>query len=152
MTRIWNEAVSEGTHLPQSETFTEKEAAEFFREQSCTCIAADKSTGVIVGLYILYPNAEGRCSHIANSGYVVWSVMRHKGIGRQLVLHSLNQAKKSGFRILQLSSVVSTDMPARRLYASLGFKEIGLLPEGYKIDSGKYLDIVIYYRELSDIQ
>lgn len=152
MTRIWNEAVAEGIHLTQCESFTEKEAAEFFREQTCTCIASDRSTGVIVGIYILHPDAEGRRSHIANASCVVWSLMRHKGIGRQLVLHSLKQAKKSGFRILQLSSVVSTDTPARRLYTSLGFKEIGVLPEGYKTDSGKFLDIVSYYRELSDIQ
>lgn len=152
MMRIWNETVEEGASLPQLSTLTEKQAAEFFRDQTCTCIAADKSTGVVVGLYILHPNSVGRCSHIANASYVVWSVMRHKGIGRQLVTHSLRQTKKSGFRIMQFDAVVSTNTPARKLYDSLGFKEIGVLPEGFLTDSGEYLDIVLYYHDLSGIE
>lgn len=151
MTKIWNEAVLDGKALPQQEAMTEREASAFFGKQTDTYIAIDKSTGVVVGLYILHPNGIGHCSHIANASYVVWSVMRHKGIGRKLVIHSLEQTKKRGFTLLQFNAVVSTNTAAQKLYESVGFKRLGVLPGGYKSDSGQYIDTVLYYHDLSDI-
>lgn len=151
MVKIWNEAVSDGDTLPQEKLLTEKEAAGFFSSQTSTCIAADSSTGVVVGLYILHPNGTGHCGHIANASYVVWSVMRHKGIGRKLVQHSLEETKRKGFRLLQFNAVVSTNAAARRLYESMNFKQLGILPGGYKNNSGEYIDTVLYYHDLSEI-
>lgn len=151
MVKIWNEAVSDGDTLPQEKPLTEKEAAGFFSSQTSTCIAADSSTGVVVGLYILHPNGTGHCGHIANASYVVWSVMRHKGIGRKLVQHSLEETKRKGFRLLQFNAVVSTNAAARRLYESMNFKQLGILPGGYKNNSGEYIDTVLYYHDLSEI-
>lgn len=148
MLRIWNEAVLEGDFLPQRKPLTEKEATSFFQDQTCTCTASDKSTGVVVGLYILHPDSEGRCGHIAGAGYVVWSVMRHKGIGRKLVEHSLKQTKEAGFRILRFNAVVGTNIAAQKLYSSMGFKKLGVLPEGYQTDSGEYVDTILYYHDL----
>lgn len=150
MVRIWNEAVKDGGTLPQEKTLTEKEAAEFFGSQTSTCIAADKSTGVVVGLYILHPNGVGHCSHIANASYVVWSVMRHKGIGRKLVQHSLKETRKKGFRLLQFNAVVSTNTAACCLYESMNFKRLGVLPGGYCSAPGKYIDTILYYHDLSE--
>lgn len=151
MVRIWNEAVLDGGTLPQEKTLTEKEAASFFSSQTSTCIAADRATGVVVGLYILHPNGIGHCGHIANASYVVWSVMRHKGIGRKLVQHSLEETKRKGFRLLQFNAVVSTNTAARKLYESMNFKQLGVLPGGYKQDSGEYTDTILYYHDLSDL-
>lgn len=151
MVRIWNEAVQNGDTLPQQKNITEKEALSFFSEQTSTCIAADKSTGVVVGLYILHPNGIGHCKHIANASYVVWSVMRHKGIGRKLVHHSLEETKRKGFTLLQFNAVVCTNIAAQKLYESMNFKRLGVLPGGYKQDSGNLLDTILYYHDLSDL-
>lgn len=151
MMRIWNEAVLDGETLPQQNVLTEKDALTFFTSQTSTCIAIDKSTGVVVGLYILHPNGIGHCSHIANASYVVWSVMRHKGIGRKLVKHSLKETKRKGFRLLQFNAVVSTNIAAQKLYESMNFKRLGILPGGYKNDSGEYIDTILYYHDLSDL-
>ena len=151
MVKIWNEAVNDGGTLPQEKPLTEKEAASFFGSQTSTCIAADSSTGVVIGLYILHPNGTGHCRHIANASYVVWSVMRHKGIGRKLVQHSLLETKRKGFRLLQFNAVVSTNTAARKLYDSMNFRQLGILPGGYRNTSGEYIDTVLYYHDLSDL-
>lgn len=148
MTNIWNEIVEAGNAFPQQELLTKKEAEAFFQEQTCSYVAVDKKSGVVVGLYILHPNSVGRCGHISNASYAVWSVMRGRGIGRRLVMHSLEQAKAHGFRILQFNAVVRNNTAARHLYAQLGFREIGMIPEGFRTDEG-YMDIVLYYHDLN---
>ncbi len=155
MVRIWNEAVSEGDSLPQTKPLTEKSAQDFFSSQTITCTAVDKSTNVVVGLYILHPDGVGHCGHIANASYVVWSVMRHKGIGRKMVEHSLKTTRKSGFRILRFNAVVGTNLTAQKLYESMGFKKLGTLPEGFRKDSEnghEYIDTIMYYHDLSGIK
>ncbi|MGN0592816.1 MAG: GNAT family N-acetyltransferase [Ruminococcus sp.] len=152
MREIWNETVEAGNAFPQRDCLSSKEASVFFQEQTCSCVAVDQKTGVVVGLYILHPNAVGRCSHIANASYAVWSVMRSRGIGRKLVVHSLHQAKLHGFRILQFNAVVSSNAAARRLYEQMGFVKLGTIPGGFHADDDRYLDIVLYYHDLMNLE
>ena len=102
----------------------------------------------ISGLYILHPNNVGRCSHIANASYAVKSGHRGRRIGEKLVLHSLEKAKELQFRILQFNAVVVTNEPALKLYRNLGFKQLGVIPGGFRLNGNKYLDIIPHYIEL----
>ena len=142
ITAIWNEIVREGSAFPQDKELSEEEAYSFFSSQSFTAVADDE--GTIVGLYILHPNNVGRCGHIANASYAVKAEMRNRHIGRALVEHSLIKAGELGFRILQYNAVVRTNTSARKLYESLGFVPLGIIPGGFRMDDGHYEDIVPY--------
>ena len=95
-------------------------------------------------MYILHPNNVGRCGHIANASYAVTAEMRNRHIGRALAEHSLIKAGELGFRILQYNAVVRTNTSARKLYESLGFVPLGIIPGGFRMDDGHYEDIVPY--------
>lgn len=149
MTKIWNHIVKEGQYFPQENGLSIKEAAAFFTEQTFTGVAEED--GAIVGLYILHPNNIGRCGHIANASYAVAADQRGKRIGEKLVVHSLEMAKESGFRIMQFNAVVADNKGAISLYKKLGFKELGTIPGGFKMDDGTFVDIIPFYFELSSI-
>lgn len=147
MTKIWNLVVMEGKYFPQENSLSIKEAEAFFAEQTYTGVA--EVDGVIVGLYILHPNNIGRCGHIANASYAVKTDQRGKHIGENLVMHSLEMAIESGFRIMQFNAVVANNKGAISLYKKLGFKELGTIPGGFKMDDGTFVDIIPFYLELS---
>lgn len=147
MTKIWNLVVMEGKYFPQENSLSIKEAEAFFAEQTYTGVA--EVDGVIVGLYILHPNNIGRCGHIANASYAVKTDQRGKHIGENLVMHSLEMAIESKFRIMQFNAVVANNKGAISLYKKLGFKELGTIPGGFKMDDGTFVDIIPFYLELS---
>nr|WP_319219284.1 GNAT family N-acetyltransferase [uncultured Trichococcus sp.] len=149
MSEIWNHVVKEGQYFPQENGLSMKEATAFFAEQTFSGVAEED--GAIVGLYILHPNNIGRCGHIANASYAVNADQRGKHIGEKLVLHSLEMAKESGFRIMQFNAVVANNKGAIHLYKKLGFKELGTIPGGFKMDDSSFVDIVPFYLELSRI-
>ena len=147
MTKIWNHIVKEGQYFPQENGLSIKEAAAFFTEQTFTGVAEED--GAIVGLYILHPNNIGRCGHIANASYAVKADQRGKHIGENLVVHSLEMAKAAGFRIMQFNAVVANNKGAISLYKKLGFKELGTIPGGFKMDDDIFMDIIPFYLELT---
>ena len=142
---IWNEVVDDGIAFPQVEELTEQNANEFFTGQFYTGVAVDNETGEVVGLYILHPNNVGRCGHIANTSYAVKRGRRGQHIGEQLVKHSLAMAADLGFRIMQFNAVVATNVHALHIYERLGFRQLGVIPQGFLMKDGHYEDIVLLY-------
>ena len=139
---IWNEIVREGIAFPQEEELDEATGDEFFKAQSFTGLAVDTDNGEILALYILHPNNVGRCAHISNASYAVRSDVRGRHIGEIIVKDCIARAKELGFRILQFNAVVATNIHARHLYKRLGFKELGTIPEGFRMPDGSFADIV----------
>ena len=90
----------------------------------------------------------GRCGHICNASYAVASQARGKHIGAALVSDCLQQAKALGFRILQFNAVVESNRAARHLYERLGFRQLGTIPGGFRMQDGHYENICPYYRTL----
>ena len=148
MIRIWNEVVEEGIAFPQEDLLDEATGAEFFAAQTYAAVAEDEDTHMVCGLYILHPNNVGRCGHICNTSYAVGSAHRNRHIGRQLVLDSLHQAKRHGFSILQFNAVVESNLGARHLYESLGFVQLGTIPNGFRMKDRHFENICPYYHVL----
>lgn len=146
MKDIWNEVVDEGIAFPQEDELTDGNAREFFAQQTYCGVAADED-GKVYGMYILHPNNVGRCGHIANASYAVSSESRGLHIGEKLVRDCIAQAKAHGFGILQFNAVVATNIHARHLYERIGFKQLGTIPGGFRMDGGHYEDICPYYIE-----
>lgn len=147
MAAIWNEVVEEGIAFPQEETLNEQTAAEFFSAQTYCGVAEDEK-GNIAGLYILHPNNVGRCGHICNASYAVSSALRGQHIGEKLVRDCIKQAKENGFGVLQFNAVVETNIHARHLYERIGFKQLGTIPNGFRMKDGHFENICPYYIEL----
>lgn len=145
---IWNHVVEEGNAFPQVDGLTEAEADTFFQSQTYTGVVEDTESGEVVGLYILHPNNVGRCGHIANASYAVRSDIRGAHIGEKLVKDCLAQGPSFGFRILQFNAVVATNVHAIHLYERLGFQKLGVVPGGFHLDNGEYVDIILYYHLL----
>lgn len=145
MISIWNEIVNEGNAFPQEEILTMKTGLEFFKKQSYVGVACEEE---ILGLYILHPNNVGRCGHIANASYAVSARSRGKHIGEKLVLDSIEKAKQLNFVIMQFNAVVEDNLSARHLYEKLGFKQLGVIPKGFRLGDGEFANICPYYMEL----
>ena len=147
MIDIWNDIVEEGIAFPQEELLDEQTGEVFFSSQSYCGVAVDESNRVL-GLYILHPNNIGRYGHICNASYAVSSSCRGQHIGEKLVLDCIKQAKKIGFGILQFNAVVETNTHARHLYERIGFRQLGVIPHGFRMKDGHYENICPYYIEL----
>lgn len=146
MKDIWNEVVDEGVAFPQEDELTDEGAKDFFAQQTYCGVAVGED-GKVYGMYILHPNNVGRCGHIANASYAVSSESRGLHIGEKLVRDCIAQAKAHGFGILQFNAVVATNIHARHLYERIGFKQLGTIPGGFRMDDGHYEDICPYYIE-----
>lgn len=145
MRAIWNEVVRAGNAFPQiDELASDEEANEFFAAQTRCAVAVDDDDAV-VGLYILHPNNIGRCAHVANTSYAVDSAARGQGVGRALVQDSLDNLTSCGFRGLQFNAVVVSNVQAIRLYESMGFMRVGMIPGGFLNGEGIYEDMIIFY-------
>ena len=142
----WNEIVRDGVAFPQLEELDTQSGLDFFHSQSFTGVCEEN--GELLGLYILHPNNVGRCGHICNASYAVASRARGRGVGEALVLHCLKTAKELGFRIMQFNAVVSNNTTALRLYAKLGFTQLGVIPGGFLMKDGSYQDIIPHCIEL----
>lgn len=146
MIQIWNEVVEDGIAFPQEECLDETTGEEFFAAQSYTGVAVED--GKVYGLYILHPNNVGRCGHLCNASYAVSSQSRGEHIGEKLVKDCLETAKRLGFQVMQFNAVVESNIHARHLYERLGFKQLGTIPNGFRMKDGSYVAICPYYKEL----
>ena len=147
MTKIWNRVVRDGNAFPQTDELDENSAKEFFASQSY-CAVADSTDGNILGLYIFHSNNIGSCGHLANDSYAVDEDRRGLHIGEALVKDCWIQAKAVGFSVLQFNAVVASNIHARHLYERLGFVLLGTVPKVFRLDSGEYEDICLYYISL----
>ncbi len=62
--------------------------------------------------------------------------------------NSLSKAKEYRFRLMQFNAVVAENVRAQKLYESLGFVKLGVIPEGFLMKDGHYEDIILYYCKL----
>lgn len=107
-----------------------------------------ESDGAIVGTYYLRANQAGGGAHVANCGYLTAPHARGKGIARAMCLHSMEEARRRGFRAMQFNLVIATNEAAVRLWSSLGFETIGRLPGTFRHPRLGYVDALVMYRSL----
>ena len=79
--------------------------------------------GVIVGTYYMRPNEAGGGKHVCNCGYMTRGHATGRGVARQMCLHSLDHARKRGYRAMQFNFVVSTNARAVRLWQLTGLRD-----------------------------
>ncbi len=144
---IFHEIVSQGdTYVFDPHTPKEKLNEYWFSESMETFVAEDD--GEIVGTYIIKPNQMDLGSHIANCSYMVHPKHQGKGIGKLLCEHSIRYARENGYLGIQFNFVVSTNVPAVRLWQKFGFKIIGTIPKAFRHKKLGFVDVYIMFKDL----
>ena len=128
---MWKWVMDQGLYFPYDESYSreyiEHEWINLSKNQVFVAIDGNQ----VVGAYILKQNQPGHGKHIANAAYMVSSEVLGKGIGTQLCAHSIEAAKKHGYRGIQFNLVVSTNTAAIKAWLKNGFEIIGTIPEGF---------------------
>lgn len=107
-----------------------------------------EKNGTILGTYFIKANQIDLGSHIANAGYMVHPNAQGKGIGKQLCEHSLDEARKLGFKAMQFNLVVSTNEGALHLWKKIGFEIVGTIPKAFEHRELGLIDAHVMYMEL----
>ncbi|MCB9304021.1 MAG: GNAT family N-acetyltransferase [Lewinellaceae bacterium] len=145
--RMWKTVMEQDVYYPYDRTYTRQQIEAGWVNLE-NLIGVAEVEGQIAGAYIVKPNQPGHGSHVANAAYMVDTPFRSMGIGRQLCMHSLAAAKAAGYRAMQFNLVVSTNIGAIKVWESLGFERIGVVPEGFYHVGMGFVDAYIYYRFL----
>ncbi len=102
----------------------------------------------ICGTYLLKNNQPDLGSHIANGSYMVHPDFRGKGIGKLMGEHSIEEARKLGYRGMQFNIVVKTNESAVRLWKKLGFQIVGEVPDAFQHQQFGLTNAYIMYRKI----
>ena len=137
-----------GETFPHDPAITEAEAQLAWVEQSQAVMVAVDATCALVGTYYLRPNSLALGAHVANAGYVVAMHCRRQGIGSRLCQHSLQAARRLGFRAMQFNLVVSTNSAGLRCWQRNGFQIVGTLPEALRHKQLGYVDALVMIQPL----
>jgi ribosomal protein S18 acetylase RimI-like enzyme len=149
---IQNQIVAEGNSVPWEVPFTLDSLKDLYGPEDAVWLAVNDDDEVLGSVHI-HPNREGRCSHVANCGYMVRLEARGRGVGKALVAKSIEVAREMGFVAIQFNAVVSTNQTAIALYKQFGFQIIATVPGGFRLGSAdcgdlRYVDMHIMYLEL----
>jgi L-amino acid N-acyltransferase YncA len=137
-----------GETFPHDPAITEAEAQVAWVERSQAVMVAVDASGALVGTYYLRPNSLALGAHVANAGYVVAEQSRRQGIGSRLCQHSLQTARRLGFRAMQFNLVVSTNSAGIRCWQRNGFQVVGTLPGAFRHRQLGYVDALVMFQGL----
>jgi GNAT superfamily N-acetyltransferase len=107
-----------------------------------------ESGGQVIGTYFLRPNQLGGGSHVCNCGYVTAPAASGQGVATAMCSHSLDHARKRGFRAMQFNFVVSVNDRAVRLWQRFNFDIVGRLPVAFFHPVHGFVDVYVMYRKL----
>ena len=139
-----------GETFPHDPAITEADARVAWVEQSQAVMVAVDAAGALVGSYYLRSNSLALGAHVANAGYVVAERSRRQGIGSRLCQHSLQAARRLGFRLMQFNLVVSTNTAGIRCWQRNGFQLVGTLPGAFRHKWLGYVDALVMVQALVD--
>lgn len=101
--------------------------------------------GEIVANAEARPNGK-RQEHVGTVTIAVDQAIRNQGVGTALLKQLIEEARKTQFKILVLSSM-HINKAGLAVYEKIGFIKIGVIPQAF-LYRGEYVDEVIYYLPL----
>jgi GNAT superfamily N-acetyltransferase len=111
-------------------------------------VVATAGVGAVLGTAKMNPNQAGPGAHVASASYMVAAAHRGRGVGRALVAHTIDWARKAGYRGIQFNAVAASNRGAVALYEALGFAVVGTIPGGFRHPAAGYVDLLVMYRAL----
>lgn len=136
----WADAVERGEFPRRPPAREEAFRRAWLEDKTCVMVALDGDS--VAGSYFIRPAYEDRGSDIANAGYLVPRAHRRRGVGRALLDHSLDEARRRGFRAMLFLRVGASN-PSVGLYDQAGFERVGRIPGGLGDE-----DSLIFWRAL----
>lgn len=129
---------------PEEIDYTEESEAAYIKNASENpgelCLAAFHD-GVLIGSTSLSCVRERiKLRHRAEIAIAILPGFRGQGLGRKLMEAAIAKAREHGYLQVELQ-VVSTNIPARKLYESLGFKKQGVHYRAFRLKDGTFLDL-----------
>jgi len=150
--QVWSlieEVVRAGDTFPYPTDLTEAEARPIWRENGPggrTTVATEGP--LVLGTAKMGRNRPGPGSHVATASYMVAPEARGRGVGRELVIESLEWAREVGYAAMQFNAVVATNTAAVKLYESLGFTVVGTVPRAHELPTGERVGVRIMHIDL----
>ena len=141
------EVFDKGDTYVFTENLSRKEIYDIWMKHTQSVFVAIED-GKMLGTYYIKPNQPGRGSHVCNAGYIVSSEARGKGLGKEMCLHSIEEAKKLGYKAMQYNIVVSTNEGAIKVWKNCGFAIVGTLPKVFNHKELGYIDAYVMFKEL----
>lgn len=136
----------------EGETYTDIDSSEKAMDEYWSSTDKHKYVAVmegeVVGMLYLRANQPGRGSHVANASYMVSSAARGTGVGKQMAIWSLDEARRLGFTAIQFNFVVKSNTVAVKLWQSVGFEIIGEIPDAFDHAKNGPTNAYIMYRKL----
>ena len=124
---------------PEENSFTVQEEAEFLKARSESKNAIEIAAfidGKIAGTAGFEPiGDQEKLRHRADFGIAIEKAYWGRGIGKALTLACIECAKRAGYLQIELE-VAAENASAVRLYESVGFREYGRNPRGFRARSG----------------
>ena len=142
---LWACRLASSAHDP---AITQAEARRAWVEQNQAVMVAVDGSAALVGTYYLRPNSLALGAHVANAGYVVAEHCRRQGIGSRLCQHSLQAARRLGFRAMQVNLVVSTNTAGIRCWQRNCFRVVGTLAGAFRHRQLGYVDALVMTQAL----
>ena len=142
---ILREVIAAGDTYTLDAGMSRDEALAYWFQESAHVYVAEVNRHV-AGSYTMHANHAGGGDHVAWAGFIVAKSARGQGIGRAMGEHSLQEARRLGFRAMQFNCVVSTN-PAVKLWQDLGMKIVGTLPRAFKHPTQGYVDAYVMFQE-----
>src|SRR5262245_59699560 len=117
---LFRAVTADGDSFAYDETTTEEVARKLGFEPPAVCFVAEED-GKVLGTYDVRPNQPGRGNHVANAGHIVAESARGRGLASALCGHSLETARRLGYRAMQFNFVVATNTAAVKVWEKHGF-------------------------------
>ena len=144
---VFRTVIAAGDSYSYPPDLSERQACAMWTTPPSRCWVAEFE-GAVVGCYMLRPNQPGLGDHVANCGYMVAPSSRGQGIAGRMCAHSLEQARRAGFRAMQFNFVVASNTGAIRLWQRHGFSIVGTVPGAFRHATRGLTDIHIMHRML----
>ena len=102
-----------------------------------------------LGTYYLKRNQGGGGAHVCNCGYVTAPQAQGRGVARAMLDHSMDEARRVGFRAMQFNFVVDANTRAIATWERSGFETVGRLPNAFRHPDLGFVDALVMYKDLT---
>jgi len=150
--QIWpffRDIVADGETYAYPDDLTAQQAEALWNlgHRATAVVAVDGEQ--VLGAATIGPNRPGRGSHVATASFMVSPAARGRGVGRYLGEYAIRWATDAGYHAMQFNAVVDTNVTAVRLWETLGFETVGIVPEAFDSRTHGLVGLRVMYRRLT---
>lgn len=129
---------------PEEIEYTEGSEAAYIRNAQNKpgelCLAAFHDNILIGNVSLSCVRERIKLCHRAELAIAILPGFRGQGLGRRLMEAAIRKAKEHGYLQVELE-VAGSNIPARKLYESLGFRKQGVHSRAFRLKDGTFLDL-----------